>query len=256
MTMRRRKTAAFQLARQGLSINPRDQIVLTASMPRSQKTKRNPNIPKVNKVAITAIGKMSSCLLRFTLPLCFAFALTGCASIPLMSLPKLMALDMETLDIEKVELAVRLDDSLGISKGSAQLSIKVENEKTKAILAHRLILDVRDEDLTPFLKRKAKPGYKIHRFKLTPEQAEAAQSFRTEALALRDKSGKDLKSELSASVGFCQAKKGTEYEGASLTFYVRTNPNKDFYTLFKEQNVTMSAGREAKLKATAPVYCD
>lgn len=61
-------------------------------------------------------GKLIMRVFRFVLHLCLPFALTGCASVPLMSLPKLMALDIETLDIETVELAVRLDDTLGIQK--------------------------------------------------------------------------------------------------------------------------------------------
>ena len=186
---------------------------------------------------------------------CAAFLLTACASVPLMSLPKLAALDPETLDIDKIELAVRLDDTVGIKKDSAQLFIKIENEKTNKDLQHRLVLNVRETDLTPFLQKKERSGYTVHRFKLTPEQAKTAEGFRQDALDMRDTYGKDLKSKLAAQVAFCQFKDGPSLDKFNMTFYVRTNPNKDFFTLFKKQEIQFSAEKKAKIEAS-PVYCD
>lgn len=172
-----------------------------------------------------------------------------------MSLPKLTALDPETLEMDKIELAVRLNDTVGIKKDSAQLFIKIENEKTNKALDHRLVLNARETELTRFLKKKEKSGYTVHRFKLTPEQAKATEDFRKNALEMRETSGKDLKSKLTAGVAFCQFKDGPSLDKFSMTFYVRTNPKKDFYTLFKEQNIQYSAETKAKIE-DAPVYCD
>lgn len=219
------------------------------------RRKRNLGKKRANNRVKQFMKKLVSNLFHSLIFLCLPAILTACASVPLMSLPKLMALDLETLDIDKIELAVRLDDTLGIRQNGSQLFIEVENEKTNTALQHSLILNVREENLTPFLKRKAKPGYKIHRFKLTSEQASKAEKFRKDALTLRDKSGKDLKTQLTAAAQFCQVEKGTEFEGAALTFYVRTNPKKDFYTLFKEQNIRVSSEAKAELESSPPVYC-
>jgi len=207
--------------------------------------------------------KMSHHLNRVTLRLLPSAALIGvsmilhgCASVPLMSLPKLAALDPETLAMDKIELAVRLDDTIGIKTDSAQLFIKIENEKTTEALQHRLILNVRETDLTPFLERKEKPGYTVHRFKLTPEQANAAETFRKKALTMRNENEKDLRSRFAAQVGFCEFKDGPSYEGASMTLYLRTNPKKDFYTLIKELEIKPSAKEKAAREKTGPIYCD
>lgn len=261
MTIRRRKTAANPLAvKQIQSTERQNPTALMAAMSREicRNTKiclrlrpRNPN-----KMAKTAAGKLASRALNITLPFLLPLALTACASVPLMSLPKLMALDVETLEMDKIELAIRLDDTIGIRKDSAQLFIKVENEKTNKSLQHRLILNVRETELTPFLQKKEKSGYTVHRFKLTPEQALEAQNFRQSALEWRDKGGKDLRSNLTAQVGFCQFEDGPSYEEGSMTFYVRTNPKKDFYTLFKKQNFQFSDEAKAKFEPEGPVYCD
>ena len=194
-------------------------------------------------------------LLRLTALLSVSLALTACASVPLMSLPKLMKLSPETMEIGKIELAVRLDDTVGIKRDSAQLFIKIDNEQTNKSLQHRLILNVRETELTPFLQKKEKSGYTVHRFKLTPEQAEASENFRKTALEMRETYGKSLNSNLTAQVGFCQFKDGPELDSASMTFYVRTNPEKEFFTLIKEQNIQYDAETKAKI-AKDPVYCE
>lgn len=98
-----------------------------------------------------------------------------------------MSLDLETVDMSQIELAVRAQDNVGLQKGSAQIRVSLEHEVTDQTISHSLVLETPDEGMTPFLRRTNKPGYKVHRFKMTTEQAEAAKQFRLKALSLRSK---------------------------------------------------------------------
>lgn len=183
-----------------------------------------------------------------------ALALSACASVPLMTLPKLMSLDVKTIDLSEIEMAVRVQDNVGLKKGSAAVKVSLENSKLTETLSHSLILETPDETLTPYLTRQAKSGYKIHRFKMTPEQAIAAQAFREKALVMRSKGKKDIDMSLAARVLFCQYKDAKPYDAVSMKFYIRTHPKKDFYTLFKEQHIKFSPEAQKKM-AEPSAYC-
>lgn len=166
-----------------------------------------------------------------------------------------MSLDLETVDMSQIELAVRVQDNVGIQKGSAQIGVSLEQEVTGENLSHSLVLKTPDDGMTPFLRRKNKPGYKIHRFKMTTDQSEAAKLFRQKALSLRAKNKDKIKMSLAARVYFCEYKDLTPYDDISMTFYVRTNSQKDFFTLFKERDVKLDEAANKKRKES-PTYCE
>jgi len=166
-----------------------------------------------------------------------------------------MKLDLETVDMSKIELAVRVQDNVGIQKGSAKIGVTLNHEETDETLKHGLILETPYQGITPFLRRKNKPGYKIHRFKMTTEQAESAKLFRQKAISLRAKNRNKIKMSLAAQVYFCDYKDLPPYDDISMTFYVRTNPQKDFFTLFKEQDVKLNEAAN-KRRQENRIYCD
>jgi len=172
-----------------------------------------------------------------------------------MSLPKLMALNPETIDMSKIEMAVRVQDNVGLQKGSAAVSVSMTHPKTGESLSHALVLEKPDDSLTRYLTRQNKSGYKIHRFKMTDEQAEAARVFRKEALAMKAASSEKMDMSLSARVLFCQYKNMPAYENVTMKFYVKTNPKKDFFTLFKEQKLKFDAKTKRVMKEK-PIYCE
>ncbi len=59
-----------------------------------------------------------------------AVLLSGCASVPLTSLPKLMSLDAETIDPATLELAVLHSDNVGIAPGTAKISVELTDERS------------------------------------------------------------------------------------------------------------------------------
>ena len=183
------------------------------------------------------------------------FVLVGCASIPIMSLPKLMSLDLETVDMSQVELAVRVQDTVGIQEKSAQIKIDLEQDNTGEKQTHVLILETPDENLTPFLRRQQKQGYKVHRFKMTQEQAAAADLFRQKALTLKARNKNKNTMTVSARVYFCQYRNLPSYDDISMTFYVRTKSQKDFFTLFKEQKIEMDQDSKNN-RIENPKFCE
>ena len=72
---------------------------------------------------------------------------------------------------------------------------------------------------------------------MTPKQEHEAQLFRQKALSMKSKSEDKIEMTMTASVGFCALKNKPAFDDISMTFYVRTNTQKDFFTLFKEQDM-------------------
>ena len=181
--------------------------------------------------------------------------LAGCASIPLMSLPKLLSLNIETLDMSQLELAVRLPDNVGVEQGSAKIEMNLKHAKTSENLDHQIFLETIDTAVTPFLTKQSKPGYTVHRFKMTPKQEHEAQLFRQKALSMKSKSKDKIEMEMAASVGFCAFKNKPTFDDISMTFYVRTNAQKDFFALFKEQDIQFDE-KSKKAMMENPKYCE
>ena len=181
--------------------------------------------------------------------------LAGCASIPLMSLPKLLSLNIETIDMSQLELAVRLPDNVGVEQGSAKIEMNLKHTKTSEELHHQIFLETIDTAVTPFLTKQSKPGYTVHRFKMTPKQEHEAQLFRQKALSMKSKSEDKIEMTMTASVGFCALKNKPAFDDISMTFYVRTNTQKDFFTLFKEQDVQFDE-KSKKAMIENPKYCN
>ncbi len=136
--------------------------------------------------------------------------LASCSTIPITSIPKLMTLDVETIEIGDVEMALRIRDDFQIKDKGAVLKISIENkanmEKSAGKLSELFILERSVKPLTPFLARKQKDGFVVHRFEMTEEAVARATILRENA------------------------------------YKIRTNPKKKFYTLFKETKMPIKGG--------------
>ena len=110
----------------------------------------------------------------------------GCTSVPITSYPKLAAMDPETMALENLELAVRMQDDFGVIKDSAVISVSLVHEETGETLQRDFILDENPEALTPVLERNLKSGYVIRRFKMSEETAQDATEYRALVVAERD----------------------------------------------------------------------
>ncbi len=170
-----------------------------------------------------------------------ALLLSACASVPLTSLPKLMSLDAETIDPANLELAVLHSDNVGITPGTAKLSIELTDERSGNTITTDQLIDTPVAALPPELRKRLKPGYDVTRFSVSDEAAAALIDFRARAVEMRERSGSKPKGTFSASTGFCSPDgSGVPIEPIEFTIFIRTKPEQNFFKLFKTQTMSFA----------------
>ncbi len=166
------------------------------------------------------------------------FLLVSCASVPLMSLPKLARLDPETIDISQVELAIRVNDDYRILKDSAKIGMLFSNDLSGDSFKETLILPEHVAPLTKYLIKQKKPGFVLYRYKLDEHSSDAAEKYRANILKFKARNKGDNSMEISASAGFCAAGAANIDADVLLKFYIKTKPKQEFYTLFKQRKMS------------------
>ncbi len=182
-------------------------------------------------------------------------SIAACTSVPITSYPKLASLDPETIDLADIELAVRMQDDFGIIKDSAVLSLSLQHKDTGEKIQERFILETNDAPLTRVLSQKNKQGYVIKRFRMSPETAAAATAYRMQVVTLRNaEPGKQHEGTFSANVGFCMQPGGNPFLDPRMTLFIKTDPDKDFFTMIRETEVDLPRDQmeQAKLCETTP----
>ncbi len=76
---------------------------------------------------------------RLLIVLC-ASALAACGHVPLSSIPKLSRLDMMTLDIEALRVAVEMPDELLVRRNSAIITVGLKESAGEPALQERFVL--------------------------------------------------------------------------------------------------------------------
>lgn len=177
----------------------------------------------------------------------------GCTSVPITSYPKLASLDPETMALEDIELAVRMQDDFGITEDSAILSVSLVHEKTGETLQRQFILEENPEPLTPVLKRKLKSGYVIRRFRMSEETAQEATEYRALVVAERDaEAGDQHEGTFSASVGFCMEPGGNPFLDPRMTLFLKTVPDRSFFTMIKETKMPIPRDQKEQALPCVP----
>jgi hypothetical protein len=180
-----------------------------------------------------------------------ALSLGACASIPLTSIPKLMSLQGEDVRISDLELAVRADEGVRVTPGSAQIMVSLTNAARGVARNETLVLQPTGAPLTPFLKQKAKRGTTIYRFRIAEADRARSDGLKQQALGLRAKPGEEKsKSQLSlgAKANLCVAAGRASPEVARMTLYLRGRPDEEFFTLVEEQRFKLDGKPMAPLK--------
>jgi hypothetical protein len=175
--------------------------------------------------------------------------LVSCTSVPIMSYPKLATLDPETMELADIELAVRMQDDFGIIEDSAIISVGLVHKETGDAIQKQFILEENPEPLTETLQRKQKADYVIRRFKMAPETAAEATEYRAEVIKRREaEPGKQHEGTFSASVGFCMQPEGNPFLDPRMTLFLRTAPDKNFFTMIKETKVALPRDKQEQAK--------
>ena len=184
-----------------------------------------------------------------------ALGVSACTSIPLTSIPKLAALEPETMALEKVELAVRVQEDFQLYRDGAQLRLGANGPVLEEPKELMLELVPSLEDLTPYLQREERRGYRIAMFEVNPDDAENIRAFREELLALKARSEGKGKNDLSiaARAHGCLADGSNPFQDLRMKLYLRTGAEKEFFTLFKEQKLKVGASGDGQKGIS---YCD
>jgi|GEM_PF-427669 len=165
--------------------------------------------------------------------------LAACTSIPLTSIPKLSALNPETMALEKVQLAVRVQEDFRLYRDGAEISMGAEGPLLETPRELELELVPSSEPLTPYLQKQERRGYRIAMFEVNPEDAEDIAKFREELLALKARSEGAGENDFSiaARARGCLAQGANPFQDLRMKLYLRSDANKEFFTLFKEQRL-------------------
>lgn len=171
---------------------------------------------------------------------CFGFVfalLSACASIPLTSLQKLAMLDVETLDISKVEVAIRVQENVEIVDEVAIVVIEATNKKSKESVKEVFMLPKHDVTLTKYLRKQEKEGMRIRRFKFDEGTSSSVHALRAKLIEMAETTQVKNSVSFGVSARPCLTI-GTDFiDAMDMTIYLRTNPKKDFYILFKKQEM-------------------
>lgn len=170
-----------------------------------------------------------------------ALGLSACTSIPLTSIPKLSALKPETMALEKVELAVRVQEDFQLYRDGAELRLGADGQTLDEPKELALQLVPSEGQLTPYLQREERRGYRIAMFEVNPDDAQDVEAFRQELLALKARgTGKNSLS-IAAKARGCLANGSNPFQDLRMKLYLRTETNDEFFTLFKEQKLSFGS---------------
>ncbi len=177
---------------------------------------------------------------------------TACTSIPITSYPKLASLDPETMDLRDVEIGVRLQDDFGIIQDSVILNVSLAHRETGDIIQEQIILQESPEPLTEVLESKLKSGFQVHRYRMDAATGAAVTDYRAEVLARRDaEPGDQHEGTFAANVGLCMKPGGNPLIDPRMTLYLKTAPDKTFFTMFKETKLPLPRDEQNRPKSCA-----
>jgi len=166
-----------------------------------------------------------------------AASLAACTSIPVTNIPKLMALDPETMDIGGVEMAVRVPADWQVREEGVTLSMAVRSKTTGEVIKEQFVLEKSDEPLTPVLLSKRKKNHTVQRFEMSKETATRAAAFRAKMLEMKTKHPGENEASIHANAKMCLTPGANPFQNFRFTTFIRPDPSRDFFTLFKEQKV-------------------
>ena len=169
-----------------------------------------------------------------------ALGVSACTNIPLTSIPKLSALKPETMALDHVQLAVRVQEDFRPYRDVAKLRMSVSGPSLELDKSLELQLLPVADDLTPYLQGQERRGYRIAMFSVDPDEVEDINLFRDELLALKAREeGKNALS-IGAWAKGCLAQDANPFQTLRMKLYLRAGQDEDFFTLFKEQKLAVS----------------
>lgn len=161
-----------------------------------------------------------------------AFALAGCSSLPLTSIPRLARIDARTTDLAMLRVAVQLPAALRPRSGGVKLDVvtKVTGEtETRTSFAMMEMSEARDRGDLP----APPPGAAMHAYRLSQVDAARFEALRA-AMVEYGKQGKRGSMGIGvAAKEFCRANAAPQ-ASLPVTIYLMTTETKGFVPVVKD----------------------
>ncbi len=169
------------------------------------------------------------------------FALTGCGSVPLTSLWKMRALNLEELDPQAMRAALVLPPGLQVQADSARLDISVSREVRQGDgrlaqerLQEQLVLEPLSSSAElSALQGEARPRHTLKLWRIRPDELPRLRRLRQQALAWPPGSGRTL----SLGIGFegCRQRGGADTW--PVTSLLRFSTDGDYIALLRDADL-------------------
>jgi len=145
----------------------------------------------------------------------------------------LSKLDPMTMDPEQIRVAIRVNESVNATQGSAQIITSYKTEDGSMSEEHTFNVQLTNaQTLTPKLTRGLLPGEQVTVMSLTPEDAHTMRGFQKRLIAFKSA---DVEGTGSFTIKFgklCLDKEMPE-DDVPLTLFVKTETNEDYIIFIK-----------------------
>lgn len=159
--------------------------------------------------------------------------LFGCTSIPLGSISKLSALRPDTAALEEYQVAVRVPEDYRLYGDGATIKVRVESSALEQDKALDLVLIPSTAELTTFLLKREKRGYRIVMFEVDAKDTAEIQKFRAEILSIFEEYPGQNTFTTTAWAKGCLVQGANPFQDLHMALYLRPKPDEGFFTLFK-----------------------
>ncbi|MEM9669229.1 MAG: hypothetical protein AAF950_09925 [Pseudomonadota bacterium] len=174
-----------------------------------------------------------------------ALAMAACVGLASNAEPSSQNSNEDMLNVSALEFAVRVPEQYRLREEGASFTLTAKNGRTGEVREEDLLMLSADVAESPFLSDRRKAGHKIGRYRVDPADIARLDAFSAALMAWKADSDSNSAGEhslsFSANALGCLERIGASDEGLIMEIYMRTDPEKDFYTLVDEQPLDVSS---------------
>jgi hypothetical protein len=183
-----------------------------------------------------------------------ALLFVACTSIPISSMYSLSKIDPMTADPEQIRVAIRVDDSVNATRGSAQIVTTYQSEDGSIDEEHTFDVQMTSvQKLTAKLLKGTLPGEKVTVMSLTAADAATMRGFQQRVF---ESQKAEVKATGSFSLRFGQLCLDRDLpEGdVPLTLFLKTQTNEDYIVFIKTDLNQLASDTDSDLGQLP--FCD
>ena len=162
-----------------------------------------------------------------------ALMFTACTSVPISSMYSLIKIDPMKTDPEQIRVAIRVNESVNVTRGSAQIAMGYTADDNSISEKHEFDVQLTGtQTFTPKLTRGLQPGELVTVMSLSPEDAQTMRDFQ-QRLYQYDKSGGDGDGSFTLRLQELCLDKDLPAGDIPLTLFLKTEENEDYIVFIK-----------------------